>query len=53
MSERSYTTPEVVKLGDAIELTEGGGSPVAEVAGSGNYYNANPPSAQDEITEGI
>ena len=51
MNEKSYSTPEVVKLGDAIELTEGIGTPVAEVAGSGQYYNANPAHAEETVED--
>jgi hypothetical protein len=52
--QRSYSAPEIVKLGDAVELTEGNDSPnVDGQPGSGSYHNANPPRAQDEITEGI
>jgi len=43
--KRSYSSPEIVELGDAAELTEGSGSPNVEgQAGSGVYYNANPPT---------
>ncbi len=50
--ERSYSAPEIVKLGDAIELTEGAGSPNSEdPPGSLRYYNANPPRAEEEIDE--
>jgi hypothetical protein len=45
----SYSSPEIVELGDAAELTEGSGSPNVEgQAGSGVYYNANPSSSVDD-----
>jgi hypothetical protein len=50
---RSYSAPEIVKLGDAVEITEGISSPnVDGQAGSGQYHNANPPAeAHDEIQD--
>jgi hypothetical protein len=50
MNDRQpYSTPEVVPLGRALDLTEGGGSPVAEgFGGSGVYWNANPPDGESE-----
>ncbi len=47
--KRSYSSPEIVALGDAAELTEGAGEPNVEgQPGSGLYYNANPPDSRGE-----
>jgi hypothetical protein len=47
--QRSYSSPEIVELGDAAKLTEGSGSPNVEgQAGSGIYYNANPPGRTED-----
>jgi hypothetical protein len=41
MHKRYYHTPELVPLGTVLELTEGFTTPVAEVPGSGRYYDAS------------
>jgi len=42
MNDKSaYSSPEIVSLGDATEITESGGTPVAETPGSGTYYDSS------------
>ena len=43
-NEKEYQAPEIVRLGNARQLTEGRTAPNVEGnPGSGIYYNANPP----------
>jgi hypothetical protein len=40
MRSKRYQVPEIVPLGEAVRLTEGHNKYVADVAGSGLYYDA-------------
>ena len=49
---KEYEAPVITFLGGVTELTEGLGSPNVEgAAGSGKYYNANPPGGEDDESE--
>ncbi len=48
MSDTSrYSSPEIADVGSAAEITEDFSTPVAEVPGSGRYYDASAGDRED------
>lgn len=48
MHDSPYSSPEITELGAAAEITEDGTSPVAEVPGTGVYYDASKGQREDD-----
>ncbi|GEM_PF-5430339 len=47
----TYRAPEIVEIGDAVELTGAWLEPVRDNPGAGTaaYYNANPPKPSEDV----